>query len=146
MNLSLDDNRTINSRPSSLHHLVLKLNGTNYAIWATMIEMVLVKDSLWPIVWEECLRPERPAQNVRQWDSDVRQATANIMLCLCEGAEQLVKETQNPVDLWKKLQKLNDQNGYSVRFCIQKRFYELPHADYVESDEESAMSPNINAH
>jgi hypothetical protein len=68
------------------------------------------------------------------------------MLCLCEGAEQLVKETQNPVDLWKKLQMLNNPNGYSVRFCIQKKFYELPHADYVESDEESAMPPNINAH
>jgi hypothetical protein len=91
---------------SSLHHLVPKLTGTNYSTRATKMEMVLIKDSLWPIACEERLRPERPAQEVRQWDSDARKATANIMLCLAEGVEQHVKGTRNPVDLWKKLQKL----------------------------------------
>jgi len=81
------------SRSSSLHHLVPKLTGTNYSTWATQLAMVLIKDDLWLSVCEESLRPERPAQEVRQWDSDGRKATANKMLCLREGAEQLVKGT-----------------------------------------------------
>jgi hypothetical protein len=68
------------------------------------------------------------------------------MLCLGEGAEQLVKGTRNPVDLWKKLQKLYEQKGYSSRFFIRKKFYELRLADYAKSDEENAMSLYINAH
>jgi hypothetical protein len=146
-NLYLYRNLTINSMSSSaLHHLVPKLTGTNYSTWATKMEMVLIRDDLWPIVCEERLRPERPAQEVRQWDSDARKATANIMLCLGEGAEQLVKGTRNPVDLWKKLQKLYEQKGYSSRFFIRKKFYELRLADYAKSDEENAMSLYINAH
>jgi len=78
---------------SSLQDLVPNLTGTAYATWATMMEMVFIKDNLWPKVCEECLQPERPAQEVRQWDSDARNATAIIMLCLGEGAEQLVKGT-----------------------------------------------------
>jgi hypothetical protein len=110
------------------------------------MEMVLIKDDLWPIVCEECLRPERPAPEVQQWDSDARKATTNIMLCLGEEAEQLVKGTQNPVDLWKKVQKLYEQKGFSSRFFIRKKFYELRLADYAKSDEENAMSLYINAH
>jgi len=131
---------------SSLHHLVPKITGPNYPAWGTKIEMVLIKDYLWPIVCEERLRPERPAQEVRQWDSDARKATTNIMLCLGEEADQLVLGTRNPVDLWKKLQKLNEQQGYSSHFCIRKMFYELVFVDYAKSDEDNAMSLYINAH
>jgi hypothetical protein len=106
---------------SSLHHLVPKLTGTNYSTWATKMEMVLIKGDLWPTVCEERLRPERPEQEVRPWDSDARKAPANIMLCLNKGVEQHVKGTSNPVDLWKKLQKLNKYKGYSSRFFIRKK-------------------------
>jgi hypothetical protein len=71
------------------------------------MEMVLIKDDLWPTVCEERVRPETPAQDDQPWDSDARKALANIMLCLNKGVEQHVKGTSNPVDLWKKLQKLN---------------------------------------
>jgi len=50
------------------------------------------------------------------------------------------------VEIWKKLQKLNKQKGYFLRFFIQKKFYELQLADYVKSDEENGMSLNIHAH
>ena len=42
---------------SALHHLVPKLTGTNYATWATKMEMDLIRDDLWPIVCEERPRP-----------------------------------------------------------------------------------------
>jgi len=144
--LYLYQNLTINSMSSSLHHLVPKLTGTNHSTWATQMEMVLIKDDLWQILCLERLLPERPAQEVRQWDSDARKATANTMLCLNEGVEQHLKGTQNPVDLWKKLLKLYEQKGYSSCFFIQKMFYELWLADYVKSAEENAMSLYVNAH
>jgi len=68
------------------------------------------------------------------------------MFRLAEGAEQLVKGTRNPVDLWKQLPKLYEQKGYSSLFFIRKRFYELLLTVYVKSDEENAMSLDINAH
>jgi len=68
------------------------------------------------------------------------------MLCLGEAAGQLVKGTWNPVDLWKKLQKLFEQQGYSSRFFIWKKFYELRLGDFAKSDERISMSLYINAH
>jgi hypothetical protein len=85
--------------------------------------MVLIKDNLWPIVCKEHLRPERQAQEVRQWDSDARNTTANILLFLNEGVEQHVNGTRNPVDLWAMVQKLYAQTGYSSRFFIWEKFY-----------------------
>jgi len=68
------------------------------------------------------------------------------MLCLGEETDQLVKGTQNPVDLWKKLQKLYEQQEYSSHFFIRKMFYELVLAYYAKSDEDNAMSLCIDAH
>jgi hypothetical protein len=59
------------------------------------MEMALVKDDLWPTVREERLRPVRPPQDVRKWDSDARKATGSIMLSLDKGAEQYVKGIRN---------------------------------------------------
>jgi hypothetical protein len=110
------------------------------------MKMVLIKDDLLPIVCEERLPPETPAQEVPQWNSDARKATANIMLCWAEAVEQHVKGTRNPVALCKELQKLNEQKGYSSCVLLWKTFSELQLADYAKSDEENVMSLYINAH
>jgi hypothetical protein len=61
------------------------------------------------------------------------------MLCLTEGVEQHVRGTRNPVDLWKKLQKLYEQKGYCSHFLIWKKLYDLRLADYAKSDEDDVM-------
>jgi hypothetical protein len=34
------------------------------------MDIILIKDYLWPIVSKEHLQPERPAPEIPQWDSD----------------------------------------------------------------------------
>jgi hypothetical protein len=93
------------------------------------MEMLLIREGLWPIV---CKRRERPvaAAARNQWDDDAERATATIFLYLDERAERHVQNVRNPIELWEKLAKIYERKGFSARFYLWQKLFTLRLADY----------------
>ena len=146
----------------SYTRLVPLLNGTNYATWATKMEMLLIRERLWAIVAERRPRPQpsgaagpatrntgRDAGNdeeIAKWEDDAERATSTIFLHLDERAEKHVQSLREPVAIWKKLKDIYERRGFSARFYLWQKLFTLQIADYRKNNgDDKAMELYIDA-
>jgi gag-polypeptide of LTR copia-type/Domain of unknown function (DUF4219) len=119
----------------SVSYHVAPLDGTNYSTWKVKMEMLLIRESLWSIVSERRTAPS-PAGNTRgrdeliKWEEDSERAAATIFLYLGDRAQKHVQDMRNPVAVWKKLKETYEMKGFSARFYLWKKLFNLKLADH----------------
>jgi hypothetical protein len=98
---------------------------TNYAIWKSKMEMVLIREKLWGIVCERRIKPESGAKAQADYDDDAERATATIFLYLSETAERYVRNLRDPVAVWAKLKEVFSTVGFAARYNMWKRLFDV---------------------
>jgi hypothetical protein len=129
----------LSSSSSTYNQLLPKLNGTNYAMWKTKIEILLIRERLLLVVCQRQLCPTPPASSAGsrtrnnttspeidaaalEWDENAEQVTTMIFLYLDEHAERFVIDICNPVELWEKLKTTYERKESPFRFYLGKSF------------------------
>lgn len=91
------------------------------------MEMLLIRERLWPIVSQRKTRPvssstdsdsDSPTKEQLAWDDEAERAMATIFLYLDDSTERHVQNIQDPVELWQKLKDLYGKAGFSARYLL----------------------------
>ena len=106
---------------------IRKLTAVNYDSWKIKMEMILIRERLWPIVCQRKVRPQGSDAKITQAQSDyndeAEQATATLFLCLSDAPLRHVMELRDPVKVWAKLKDLYTSVGFSTRFFIWRHLF-----------------------
>ena len=100
-----------------------KLNGTNFALWKSQMEDILIlKDPFLPI---EGLAKKPSGMTDEDWNKLDRKAIATICQYLAKNVYFNVAGEKTVEALWKKLQDLYEKNTASNKVFLMKRLYNL---------------------
>ena len=98
---------------------------SNYTVWKSKMEMVLVRERLWSIVCERRTKPESSAKAQTDYDNDAERATATIFLYLSDTAERYVRDLRDPVAVWAKLKEVFSTVGFTARYNMWKTLFRI---------------------
>ena len=83
---------------------VVPLSGANYATWKVQCQMVLIRDSLWGIVSGTENAPKEADEGYAKFAARRDRALAAVVLSIEPSLLYLIRDPQDPVKVWKKLQ------------------------------------------
>jgi len=106
---------SITSSTKSDFYGIPNLTGPeNYHFWKTKMKMGLMREDMWDITKTISGFPE-DSDLVPAYLKKLNQAFATILLKLDEGPLMLVEDLENPYLVWKKLEEIYGESGYSAR-------------------------------
>ena len=119
-------------------YTIEKLNGTNYLVWATQVQLVLEAKGLWKYVEstngdEASEQVASGAQHVTASASDVmdqdgkeaRQAIAEIMLNIESNYVVAVLSKKTPREVWHTLKSMNESQAVATQTTLRRRLLSL---------------------
>ena len=107
---------------------IRKLSAVNYNSWKIKMEMILIRERLWPVVCQRKVRPsdtssDKPTPAQLEYDDEAERATATLFLCLGDAPLRHVMALRNPVQVWVKLKELYTSVGFFTRFFIWRHLF-----------------------
>lgn len=112
------------------------LTSANYDTWKTRMEMLLIRERLWPIVCQRRTRPEGfglgedVSRAQHEFDDEAERATATIFQYLDDSSERMVRDLRDPAELWKKLRDMYSSTGFCTRFGLWRKLLKAHLRDY----------------
>ena len=88
---------------SKISTTVVLLNGTNYPTWNIQCKMAFMKEGLWKIVTGEEVTPTGNAAEQSKLVARRDRALANVVLSVDTSLLYLIKDSTDPVVVWRKL-------------------------------------------
>lgn len=108
-----------------------KLNDTNYATWAMMMEAELVRKKLWLVVDvqvdgsdtknEEELKTEMEKKLAKRSATTMAEARAEMILRV-EGGQLSHMLARDPRDVWMTLESVHRARGFATSLSLKRRF------------------------
>jgi hypothetical protein len=125
------------------------LTQENYNLWKVEMKMLLIREKLWAVVSGRDEKPstEGSAASTKkalvEWEEKAERAYATIFPFLEPSAKTLLGEELDPVELWSKLKKMYEIQGFSASFMVWKRLLGARASDdiraYVSGIQENAQ-------
>ncbi|OJT12658.1 Retrovirus-related Pol polyprotein from transposon TNT 1-94 [Trametes pubescens] len=105
---------------------ILKLNETNYAEWAMLMEALLVRKGLWDVASGEETRPlgSDNAKAVKAWKRKTAEARAEIVLNI-EPSELPHVRSQDAAEVWENLRAIHQARGFGTRLSRRRAFFQM---------------------
>ena len=93
------------------------------------MEMLLIQEGLWGIVSGK--RTASAATTfMDQWHDDAVKATTTILLNVGACAERQIRDLCDPVEIWKRLKKVNELRVFSACFYLWQKLFTVRIADH----------------
>mgnify|MGYP000992362219 CR=1 FL=1 len=103
----------------SLTSGVKKFDGTDYEVWSTLVEAVLVAKGL-----DSTITEEGDAGDAK-WLQKDKSARALILLALEPEMVKLVLSCSTAKQVWERLKTVHSQKSESCKMLLQKEFYDV---------------------
>ena len=106
---------------------IVPLNGTNYPTWKLQCRITLMKDGLWGIINKTetapdiATEPEKHAKFASRRD----RALALILLSVESSLWYLVRDPEEPIEVWKKLFDTFQKKTWSNKLELQRKLHTL---------------------
>jgi hypothetical protein len=117
-----------------------KLNDTNYAQWAIMMEAELVRKDLWTDIVEVLIIPpsetgdagfDDNARELADKDADSRMAQRSLksmaqaraeMILRVEGSQLSHMTSKDPLEIWETLKRVHQSRGFATSLALRRKF------------------------
>ena len=105
---------------------IVPLNRANYATWTVQCRMALMRDGVWSIVSRTEVEPTDGDENkLQKFISRRGKALATIVLAVDPSLLYLLRDPQNPVDVWKKLKDQFQKKTWANKLVLKRRLHSL---------------------
>ena len=121
------------SASKELFTQVEKLSNDNYTVWKFKLEMILIREKLSSVVFEE-----KPAEPNADWLAKDKLARALICLYISDNQIVHVLHETNAKETWKKLESVHQRANLSSKLFLLRKLYS---AQYRETQ---SMQEHIN--
>ena len=102
-----------------------KLGESNFSTWKYDMQAALQTKRLWRLVSGQEAKPTEP-DKLELWNERAEQAAGLIYQKLEHGMQILVQQhMDNPIEMWKALQKLHEQDNPAARFNAFDEFFNI---------------------
>lgn len=104
-----------------------KLDETNYAEWAVVMQALLVRKGLWEVTGG--VNTERPmggdgSKVVKSWVKKTEEARAEITLNV-ERSQLSHVRAGTAADVWARLETMHQARGFGTRLSLRRKFYAM---------------------
>lgn len=106
---------------------IFKLDETNYAEWAVVMQALLVRKGLWEVTGG--VDRERPmgsdgSKTVKAWVKKTDEARAELALSV-ERSQLSHVRTGTAADVWTRLETMHQARGFGTRLSLRRKFYAM---------------------
>lgn len=98
---------------------IKKFDGTDFEVWSTLVEAILIAKGLDSVITEE------PETNDAKWIQKDKSARAIILLSLEPEMVRLVLSCNSAKSVWERLRTVHSQKSESCKMLLQKEFYDI---------------------
>lgn len=101
-----------------------RLGESNYQIWKIKIELLLIKEDLWDVVYKEI-----PATKTAEWLKSDGKARAVIGLLVDDNQLLVIKNLTTARDYWLTLKKIHEKTSLCNKVFLLKRLCRMQLGD-----------------
>ena len=113
---------------------IVPLKGTNYPTWKIQCRMALMKEGLWRIVTGEETAPTGAAERAK-FAARRDKALATIVLSVDTALLYLIRDPEDPVNVWKKLKDQFEKKTWATRLDLRRKLHALKLKDSESAQE-----------